>query len=574
LSTILVIFAILFSYQSHALVPVESLIFGDLSEYYKSERVDPIGYVFSISKNLENEASSERLEQLKKNLALYRGFYQEGQNLENYCRRQPEFSYSTRFEQDQVIRSVLASIQYISLDLSTRALAQYAKELNFTPSEYQNMVDSLTGQYCSKNISIISLRQLKLSMMQQFQKEEKFPLPNLDNNTLFPDEFSLLVSGRAALEKQMIQTLRIFKTACSWGGETDNRRLMPSLVRDPALMAFFIRQLSSRRLNWQQNDNLIIAQDDPDAKQVHCENLICRRVSQETFNRELPRQVGSINIADDLRKLYCSDFRDSDYQTRNQVPELLEIIRTSTFDDQNFLVGHYIALLSGIPDLLLHVDQFEDFKPLARASFDRIWNRWAQDQLSRHQKNLHYEEVVSIEVVDRTRYYFATRPRFKVVLDINLGEFDRLTQRHGKISSQFDVKISHAFFIWARKQWFSDGADLSKRREEVIERLQKKLEPQFNQARDYFRVPPWTQPIESLAAREIAQQIGLQAQDSFFTQGASPAMVTIPIEINFGLFALRYMRYRHQINQNQERERRFRQTHEDFKKEGLGYSNP
>lgn len=550
--------------SAQALVPLESLIFGDLSEYYKNERVDPISYVFSMTKNLEAKEPASQLSQAKRNLALYRGFYQEGQNLENYCRRKPQMNYATKFEQDQVIRSVLASIQFISLDLSTRALAQYARELNFTPSEYQNMVDSITGQYCSTNISIISLKQLKLNMKQLFQSDEAFSLPTLENNPLFPSEFSLLVSGKSALEKQMIQTLRIFKTACSWGGQTYNRRLMPAMLRDPALMEFFIRQLSSRQLNWNQTNNQITVENNPKAKQVYCENLICRRVEQDVFNRELPRQIGSLSVTDDLRKLYCNDFRDADYQTRDQVPELLELIRSMTFDDHNLLVGHYIALLSGIPDLLLHVDQFSDFKPLARSSFDRVWNGWAQEQLESMQKNLHYEEVMSIEVVDRSRYFFAFRPEFKVVLDFNLGEYDRLTQAHGKISSRFDVKISHAFFIWARKEWFSEGGDVKARRDEVIKKLEKKLEPQFALARSYYRLPPWSGPIESLAARELSQQIALMAQDSFFVKGASPAMVTIPVEFNFGIFALRTMRYRHQINQNQERERRFRQTQESI----------
>lgn len=178
-----------------ALTPMESLILGDLTEYYRQERVDPLTYVFTLDQRLEATTDQEHLRNVKENLALYRANYQEGVNLDNYCRRQPEMSYPTRFDREQALRSVLATVQYLVLDLSVRSIAKYAKELEVTPSEYSDLVDNLMGQYCSKNISIISLDQLRKNLIERYQGENSFILPTIEDNPLFPESLRQFVHG-------------------------------------------------------------------------------------------------------------------------------------------------------------------------------------------------------------------------------------------------------------------------------------------------------------------------------------------------------------------------------------------
>jgi hypothetical protein len=561
---------LILSFQLQALTPMESLILGDLTEYYRKEKVDPLSYVFTMNERLESNISPEVLTQAREHLALYRGFYQEGQNLDNYCRRQPEMTYPTRFAKEQAIRSVMASLQYHLLDLSVRAIASYSKELNVTPSEYEALVNNMMGQYCSKNISIISLDQLKKNMMERYHGENVFQLPSIQNNPLFPEPLIMHVQGPKAREREFVQTLRLFKTACSWGGETDNKRLLPPLLRHPAIMAFIFRQLSSQRFVWNELDNTLRIVEDTAAVQVNCQNLVCRRVERDIFLRDFPRQVGSASLSDDLRRLYCHEFRDADYTVREQVPQLVPIIQRMSFDDQNFLVGQLIALVSGVPDFILHGESFGELRALAQSSMDRVWGDWAESQLVRMQNELYYEEPITIEVVDRTQFFDSFNPEFRVVLDVNLGEFDRINQRSGKLRSVFTVQLSRAFMTWAAREWVSESSELDEVRKEVLKRLSTKLRTQVEQARDQYGIAPWRGPVEQLIAREIMDQLMAARRVRGLLAVGDEAMLKIPIEVNFGPFALRYMHYRQQIVQNKEREERFRETHERLRTQGLG----
>lgn len=571
LRTLTVYIGLVLSTGALALVPMESLVLGDLSEFYTQEKVDPLNYVFTLTEKLEKLTTKEQLSAFKRNLALYRGFGQEGENLTNFCRRRPEAAYATRFDKEQALRSVIASVQYLMLDLSVRSLASYAQELKFTPSEFENMSRNMIGSYCSKNLSIISLSQLEKVMMARFSGESGLSLPTLEGNPLFTDAVANRVQDRGLREKELIQSLRLFKTACSWGGETDNTRLLPPILRDASLMAFVFRQLSSKKMEWRERDNRLLIVEDPDSIHVNCTNLICRRVSRRQFENQFPRQVGSISVEDDLRRLYCSEFRDAEYSYRDQVPELQDLMQKMSFDEQNLLVGHVVSLLSGIPDFFLYGESFQDLRGLARSSMDRVWDLWAYEQLEVLDNNLLYEEPLTIELVDFRLFFNPFRPDFKVVLDVNMGEYDRINQRVGKLSSHFYLRLPRSFMIWVDQQWNSEHPNLAVLREDIQKRFELMIKDQVEQARQKFSLPPWNVGIESLIVREIVEQMSLyQGKDPFGKEAKGE--VRIPVEVNFGLFALKYMRYRYQIEQNKEREERFRETHEKMRTERVGLS--
>ena len=115
-----------------ALAPLESLVLGNFSENYSENETDPLNYVFARDKYQSTDAGHKR------DLALYRGFYEEGKNTFNYCKNYREIHYATDWEKLQVMRSTLSELQYIGLDITSRALPQYAKALEFTRQEYVN----------------------------------------------------------------------------------------------------------------------------------------------------------------------------------------------------------------------------------------------------------------------------------------------------------------------------------------------------------------------------------------------------------------------------------------------------
>ena len=70
---------------SWALAPLESFVLGNFSENYSEKITDPLNYVFVRDKNQKTGDIN-----FKRELALYRGFYEEGKNLDNFCKTAPE----------------------------------------------------------------------------------------------------------------------------------------------------------------------------------------------------------------------------------------------------------------------------------------------------------------------------------------------------------------------------------------------------------------------------------------------------------------------------------------------------
>ncbi len=559
----------LLSGKAQALVPMESLLLGDLSEYYATEKADPLNYVFRALEIGHGKVSAEDLVKLKEQLALYRGFYQEGENLDNFCRRRPEIAYPTSFAKEQATRSFIATLQYLTLDLSVRSLARYAKELKFTPTEYQNFTKNLVGSYCSANLSLISLKQLERNMIERFNGENSFVLPTIDSNPLFPENLMAIFDKEKALEKQMEQSLKMFQAACSWGGDAENERLLVPLLRNPAIMSFVIRQLSNQKLEWVQKDNLIVLTKDIQTEQVVCENRICRKSTPSQFDRLFPRAVGTTSVADDLRRLYCSEFRDVDFVTRGQEPKIEKMIRAWTFDEQNFFAGHFMSLVTGIPDLVLYAESFNDLHLAARSSMDRVWDLWSEDQLSSFDRELLYEEPLTFELVDTSQIFNRYQPKFRVSIDVNLGEFDRINQRVGKLRTAFKVKVPRPFMVWATRTWFQEMPKLDEIRSDVIKRLSTVIADDVEQARQSYSLAPWSVPLEKLIAEELMKQINLYQGPALF-QDESLKTIELPVEVNFGPYALKYMRYRYETQENERRQLEFENLHKRLREERLG----
>ena len=70
-----------------------------------------------------------------------------------------------------------------------------------------------------------------------------------------------------------------------------------------------------------------------------------------------------------------------------------------------------------------------------------------------YNEDIYYEEQHSIEVVDRDLYFRKSIQKFKVVFDINLGEFDRHNQYIGKLKTNFKLKLPFTFSDWVRDTW-------------------------------------------------------------------------------------------------------------------------
>lgn len=531
---------------AYGLVPIESIILGNFSKKDKVEISDPLDYIFQM----EHIEDQEKIADHREYLALYRGFYEEGAALDNRCKDRPEAIYASSNDKERVTRSMMATLQYIGLDIAVRAIPKYAKYFEFTNEEYMNLVDGLVGNWCSQNLTIISLKTLKDNFKVKFENENTFQLPTLGKNPLFPEYLSKFISEDKAREREFHQTLDLFKSFCSWGGDISNAKLMVPLLRNPQIMSFVVRQMAGLKLSWSKRDQGFHYTDEPNSTRVLCRNLICRRESALRFKENIPKVVGSRGLQDDFQRNYCESLRDLDFDMKEQDKKILDRIKSMTFDEQNLQVSQMIALLTGVPDFLVRSEKFSDGKNFMRASVDQIWDEWAKKQSAKFGKDLLFEESLTLELVDRSLFFNSFEKEFKVIFDVNLGEFDRVNQVLGKITTKFDIKVSRGFLNWARRQMLSSEDNFLELREKAKERFKLIVADYVEEARFKFSIPPWKGDLEELIVREVLSQLSTFKGDLF--EMDDRGIATIPVVFNYGPFALRYIHYLHKVNENQE----------------------
>jgi len=547
-----VISCVVKSVSLHALIPLENLLLGNFDENFVGDISDPLQYIFKDYERANTSAGASELYSKPgmNKLGVYRGFFEEGQNLNNICRAGSRISYPTTSDLIDAKRAYLATLQYIGLDVITNFLPVYAKFFEFDSTEYDNLVSGLIGNSCSQNITVISLRSLKQNMMAKFNAKSSIELPSIKNHSRFSQKLTGLESSRQAQERAFAVTIELFKTFCSWGNNIDNYRLLVPLLRSPVMASMVIRELSGFGLAYDSFDNKVLRTSGLDTNRVVCENLICRKVTKDEFLRKFPRSIGSTGIHKDLERLYCNEFRDADYQLKYQVPQVAKVIKSMTFDEQNHLVGHFTAMVTGVPDFILLADKYSALKEVFRSSVDDVWDTWANSQNELFKKALTYEESLTIEVVPQKFYFNRYRPEFSVELDVNLGEFDRVNTRLGKLKTTINLKFSKKFLKWARSSWkLIDPSEDFQKVARIELPFEKMIEDQFKDQTEKFATLPLKRDIIGVITRELLGN--LITYDGDFFEDDLKGLVTVPVYLNFAPFALRHLRYRYEIQKNE-----------------------
>ncbi len=539
--------------KSFSLVPLESLLLGDFSEHYANylDEIDPISYIFKEKGRGKDE--------YREKLALYRGFILEGENLKNRCERTSKISYPTYWLETQSKRSILATLQYLGLDVTVRALAQYGKYFEFSDGEYSDMVDNLVGNYCSNNLSIISHRQLKKNMMSHFRGNSTgLQLPSIDGNPLFPQSLKTINMVDKAREQEFAVTAKLFRSFCSWGGNTDNLRLLVPLLKNPAVMAFVIRKISGTELSWRKVDNSIVKQQSNHPIGVLCENLICRKKKYDEVVRAFPRSMGFKSFSDDLERAYCSYYKDANYTIKSQVPKIKKIIDSQSPEDEIFLVSQFVSLINGVPDFFISLDKWTDGEELLRSSMDRSWDEWADERNRQFSRDLMFEEQLTIEKVDNSLYFNMYKPKFQVEFDVNLGEYDRINQIIGKVDAAFNIKLSKNYLALVRRQWGKLDPKDKETRNNIISNFKAQITNDVQRIRKLFTSPLWKGDMERIIAIEVLDQLAKYEGDFF--KFASTKKVSIPVTFNFAPFALKYLSYKFNILEEERRAKEFRES--------------
>ena len=281
-------------------------------------------------------------------IALYRGFINEGENLENFCRdKRPVVRYADAWIEDQAVRSVLATVQFLGIGRSAGAIGRYAHFFGFDRDDFANLVDNLTGNFCSANISSMSHRKIRELMIGRFEGQ-RFPLPALDRAPELAGALDPSVSGEESMGNEFRLSLELFKVFCSWGGTAGDLGLLPLVLKNPVWMAFVSRRMDGRKIIWDgDGESLRFAAMSP--RGLFCRGPLCRRDRTGAFHRS----VGFSGVADDVDRLYCRFKETSLPSGERSDPALKAVVEGWGPNDAALMNAHLVALITGFPDLLV-----------------------------------------------------------------------------------------------------------------------------------------------------------------------------------------------------------------------------
>lgn len=535
--TVFAIFTLFFSLNTYALVSLESTLLGDFSDKFRKEK-DPLDYIFKREENLSGLESRA----YKEAIASYRGFYEEGKNLLNQCKLPYEVRYESLWHKSQVKRALGATMQYVALDLLVRSIPLYAKYFEFQEVEYKKMTEGLVDSYCSNNLSIISKNSLKKNLLFRFQNESDFRLPSTDGNPLFSENLTVLQTSKQSMEQEFKVAIEMFKSTCSWSGGSEDFGLMTPLMKHPSLFSFLIRQFEGYTLEWVSASNSIVKKRTKSVLNVWCENLICRRSVPELFFNSVYKMIGSDNLSEDLKKLYCEEFLTLDYDIKSTKDDhLIKEMKARTFESENFLSSYLVSLITGVPDFILRAKKFDELEDVFRSNVDSSWTIWAKNQLEKIDRDVFYEEALTFEVVKNDKFVKPFDNRFDLYFDINLGEFDRLVETRGKVKVDFSFSIPTQTIHYIRRELMSLDPRDTVSKENFYKRVRVQLEGHIEKLKKALIIIPWRGDFANLLAEELVEQVAKKENKAF--DEMRDKNVVLSLHIFYGPFALKTIKH-------------------------------
>jgi hypothetical protein len=526
-------YLILFSLSATALVPVEGILFGEAPKEYQQ---DPLYHIF-------NDIYDKSVEGENRKVRLYKNTFDSGVLLQESCGMYSQSAYPTSWMEKQAKRSMVASLQYIGLDTSIKAIGAYAKKLEISEESFQKLSQNLVKNYCSKNMSIFSLKKVSENLSYYYKNPMTSLIPSVESSPFATSIFKSKTESSVSRSNEFDQAIQNFKSFCSWGGDVADYRLLVPYLKNPFVMSFVIKNLSAIQDKYDNSSNLISQVQSSDTVQVSCDELICRKVSIDDFRKKFPRTIGSSGLYTDLVKLYCHHFKQQEYSTSNTIPEVKTWIKKMELEDPIFETSFFISLMTGVPDPIFGVENYRDLPAVAKSSIDERWNQWANDLLKRFSHDILYEESLKIKAKPRRDVISLRTQGFKLDFTVTLGEMDKVVEDIDKLDATFDIKLSKNYLRHIGTKWneFTGKID-EEGRKSFRDEVSRYISHQLKGKEKYFRQKMWNDEFSRHIVQELVGQV-LAYRGPLF-DSLQDEMITIPVNFTFGTFALSYIRYK------------------------------
>jgi len=527
--SMVVAFAAILPTNTWALVPIDGFLRGGVNPDLQE---DPLRHVF--------ESFPDGQIQDRARHKLYRTRFEAAQELERSCRFLGTADYPSPQHETLARRGVVANLQYLGLDLTVKAVGAYARTLEMPPETYQRLVDNLTTGSCGPNLSVYGLRSIKANLAAAYERPSE--LPQWPGEPFAPLSLREASQSRTARENEFHHTLKAFRALCSWGGDVRDYRLLVPYLKSPLVMAGVLRHMEGLRPAYDDVSRSAGWSADPASMRVACQDFVCRPVKAEAFKARFPLTLGSSGLTTDLRRLWCGHFRQLDYQTRDQHPQVAAWIRAQDPEDDRNEVAQLYALQAGVPDLVVPVAGWGELAVNLRRGVDARWNRWAETSLKNFSRDLMFEEPLEIRVREPAHVADGAH-RFGFDLQVTMGELDRVISEKDKLAMAMSISLSRGWLSWVKRRWNEAAAQADpEQREAVVEEVAKHLRVHLDGKMRYFQTPLFAGGLEYLLAPEIIGQ--LERDTGRALAGPPEKMLEIPLRFNYGLFALSYVRYR------------------------------
>lgn len=526
---------ILFPVYCWSLVPVEGILRGTAELSYQQ---DPLRFIFPVLDKQEGEEARK--------IKLYHHRYQQGQYLESSCSYYGPINYEDRWKEAQVQRSIASTLQYLALDTTIKAIGAYGRELSIDETSYNMLVDNLVNNYCSKNLTTFSLKTVKTSLKHYYHNPLSDIIPRIENSPYATEYFKNNTSGPQTRSNEFEYAIEIFRDFCSWGGETTDYRMMGPYLANRFIMSFVLENLDSKKQFWNEKLSSVTLVDDRNTLKINCDQLICRKVDDQTFQQKFSLSVGSTGLKSDLEKLYCHHFRYQDFKS-DTIDQVKEWIKKQSLEAIIFRQNLLLSFLSGVPDPFFGLRDYKDLPFLAKSSIDERWNNWSKEVLDAFSRDLLFEESMKISVNPKSDYLSLATQGYTLDLMITLGEMDRMLGDMDKLKTKFDIELSRNYILWLRKEWARhlDNVDFVGQRK-VLKQLEVTLQNTFKNKESYYLQKIWNDDLFRILATEFLTQV-TKAPVSWFEHSYQDKMIKIPVTFHYGIFALGYLNYRDNV---------------------------
>ncbi|MCT4640869.1 MAG: hypothetical protein N4A33_01140 [Bacteriovoracaceae bacterium] len=480
----------------------------------------------------------------------YISYYKSGQELDFSCQHfnyKPK--YSSIYDLEVAKRSIISTLQYIGLEKLMRALGAYANLLELNKQEFENLAVNLIENDCSSNLTLFSKKKIKELLVSSFKYPDMKIIPSIENQKSFDSGMASLLSSKSAKHNEFLGTIENFRSFCSWDGDTSDYRLLSPFVANKFLMARVLSNLEKRSRFWNKNKQELEWKNKKNVTRVSCKNLVCRKSDDIAFEKNFPRMLGASKISDDFKALYCSHFRHlSLTQSKNQ--KINKIIKSKSSINSNLEVMNFIALDTGIPDIFNAVESLGAVSQVLRDNIVSYWDQWSDRQIAASLFKHNFEESLSVDLVSDVENTRVASGKFSVTFRFSLGEFDRVVKSIDKLKAKFNLIFPTKYLSWYRRQYISyinrsDYHNLENLKQDFI----KRINLQLDKKKRYFNTQLWNEKMALFISQELTSQLLYYRGKKINVD--SSAFEKIPLKLEFGLFALKFIRDKYKVDLSQ-----------------------